>query len=154
MKDKNWMESMEELGNIRLFCSLHLKKARKGALTSAQEVDMLFRIALSVHPMTPLELSHEMGISKTIISHLIENMNSRGLIEKGHNQEDKRSYFLKITEKGKEELDSMYYYYLNPLYALKENLGKKDYRQLITLINAANTAMIASQSTAKQASSK
>lgn len=141
-KDENWIEAMKNLGDIRLFCSLHLKKTRKGALTSAQEVDMLFRVALSSNPITPLELSHAMGISKTIVSRLIESMAGKKLIEKVYNKVDKRSYFLKITEEGKEELDSMYYYYLDPLYELQENLGKESYQQLMKLINMANTSMI------------
>ena len=141
-KDKNWIEAMQDLGDIRLFASLYLQKARKGALTSAQEVDMLFRVALSNGSVTPLDLSHVMGISKTIVSRLIENLSGKGLVEKTYNEGDKRSYFLKVSETGKEELDSMYYYYLNPLYALKKGLGEADYGQLMELIDRANVTMM------------
>ena len=141
MKDPNWIESMQNLGSIRLFASLYLRKARKGAVTSAQEVDMLFRVALGERLTTPLELSREMGISKTMISRLIENLTGKQLIEKVYNKEDKRSYFLSVTEKGKAELDTMYYYYLDPLYELQKNLGEASYSELLRLIEKANHSM-------------
>lgn len=142
MKDENWLETMEKLGAVRLFSSLYVKKARKGALTSAQEVDMLFRIALAPEPLTPLELSYAMGVSKTIVSRLIEGLTGKKLVEKQYSRNDKRSYFLKITEEGKQELDSMYYYYLGPIYELQKNLGEEDFKRLMELINKANESMI------------
>ena len=82
-----------------------------------------------------------MGISKTIISRLIEQLESKQLIEKIHTNEDKRSYTLIITEKGKKEIDDMYYYYLNPLYALKENMAEEEFEQLFKLIKQANSIL-------------
>jgi len=142
MKDENWLESMEKLGAIRLFSSLYVKKSRKGALTSAQEVDLLFRTALAKDMITPLELSRAMGASKTIVSRLIENLKEKKMIVKLYNRDDKRSYSLKITEKGKKELDSMYHYYLGPLYELQENLGEEEFDLLIELIEKANTSKL------------
>ena len=82
-----------------------------------------------------------MGISKTAISRLIENLCKKELIEKRRKKEDLRSYVLKITEIGKEELDSTYYYYLEPLYKLKHNLGKEKFQILLKLIEEANEKM-------------
>ncbi|MBS7008091.1 MarR family winged helix-turn-helix transcriptional regulator [Anaerostipes sp.] len=138
MKDKNWLESMKKLGAVRLFSSLYVKKSRKGALTSAQEVDLLFRTAFAGDKMTPLELSRAMGASKTIVSRLIEDLKEKKLITKLYNRGDKRSYSLKITEEGKEELDRMYHYYLGPLYELQENLGEENFELLMKLIEKAN----------------
>lgn len=142
MKDENWLESMEKLGAVRLFSSLYVKKARKGALTTAQEVDMLFRIALAPEPLTPLELSHAMGVSKTIVSRLIEGLTGKRLVEKQYSREDRRSYFLMITDEGKQELDSMYSYYMDPLYELQKNLGEEDFERLMELIYKANNSMV------------
>ena len=142
MKEKSWIDSMKNLGAIRLFCSLYLRKSRKGAVTSAQEVDLLFRTALAAGSITPLELSLQMGISKTIVSRLIEHLTGKHLVKKIYSTDDKRSYYLKITETGKQELDAMYYYYLGPLYDLQEHLGNKDYEELIRLIQKANESMV------------
>ena len=38
----------------------------------------------------------------------------------------------------KKEIDDMYYYYLNPLYTLKENMTEEDFEQLFKLIRQAN----------------
>ena len=138
MKDKNWKDMIEKHGELRFFSSMAIKKAHKGQGTSAQELDMLFRVALSKEKVTPGYLKDAMGISKTIISRLIEQLESKQLIEKIHTNEDKRSYTLIITEKGKKEIDDMYYYYLNPLYTLKENMTEEDFEQLFKLIRQAN----------------
>ena len=106
MKDKKWKDMIEKHGELRFFSSMAIKKSHKGHGTSAQELDMLIRVALSK--------------------------------EKIRTNEDKRSYTLIITEKGKKEIDDMYYYYLNPLYTLKENMTEEDFEQLFKLIRQAN----------------
>lgn len=138
MKDKKWKDMIEKHGELRFFSSMAIKKAHKGQGTSAQELDMLFRVALSKEKVTPGYLKDAMGISKTIISRLIEQLENKQLIEKIRTNEDKRSYTLIITEKGKKEIDDMYYYYLNPLYTLKENMTAEDFEQLFKLIRQAN----------------
>ena len=138
MKDKNWKVMIEKHGELRIFSSMAIKKSHKGQGTSAQELDMLFRVALSKEKVTPGYLKDAMGISKTIISRLIEQLENKQLIEKIRTNEDKRSYTLIITEKGKKEIDDMYYYYLNPLYTLKENMTEEDFEQLFKLIRQAN----------------
>lgn len=141
MKDKNWKDMIEKHGELRFFSSMAIKKAHKGQSTSAQELDMLFRVALSKEKVTPGYLKDAMGISKTIISRLIEQLESKQLIEKIRTNEDKRSYTLLITEKGKKEIDDMYYYYLNPLYELKENMEEEEFEQLFKLIKQANSIL-------------
>lgn len=138
MKDKKWKDMIEKHGELRFLSSMAIKKSHKGQGTSAQELDMLFRVALSKEKVTPGYLKDAMGISKTIISRLIEQLENKQLIEKIRTNEDKRSYTLIITEKGKKEIDDMYYYYLNPLYTLKENMTEEDFEQLFKLIRQAN----------------
>ena len=138
MKDKKWKDMIEKHGELRFSSSMAIKISHKGQGTSAQELDMLFRVALSKEKVTPGYLKDAMGISKTIISRLIEQLENKQLIEKIRTNEDKRSYTLIITEKGKKEIDDMYYYYLNPLYTLKENMTEEDFEQLFKLIRQAN----------------
>ena len=71
MKDKKWKDMIEKHGELRFFSSMAIKKSHKGQGTSAQELDMLFRDALSKEKVTPGYLKDAMGISKTIIK---ENM--------------------------------------------------------------------------------
>ena len=41
----DWIEMMERMQDIRLFCSLHVRRAKKGGISSAQELDLLSRVA-------------------------------------------------------------------------------------------------------------
>ena len=42
----DWIEMMERMQDIRLFCSLHVRRAKKGGISSAQELDLLSRVCL------------------------------------------------------------------------------------------------------------
>ena len=119
-KDKYWREMIRKQGELRHFGSMAIRKSSKGDLASAQEVDLLFRVALSGGMMTPGQLAADMGVSKTIISRLIDSL---------------------VTDDGKEEVDRMYYYYLDPLYTLREQMTSDDFEKLFRLIEAANTIL-------------
>lgn len=77
-KDQNWREMIRKQGELRHFGSMAIRKSSKGDMVSAQEVDLLFRTALSVGMMTPGQLALDMGVSKTIISRLIESLEKKG----------------------------------------------------------------------------
>ena len=96
-KDENWREMIRKQGELRHFGSMAIRKSSKGDMVSAQEVDLLFRIALSVGMMTPGQLALDMGVSKTIISRLIESLEKKGLIVKERTQTDRRSYGVSVT---------------------------------------------------------
>ena len=138
VKDSNWMEMVRKQGELRHFGSLAIRKAQKGKHTSAQEIDLLFRAALSEEPMTPGQLTEAMGVSKTIISRVIDQLELKKLIEKEKGRSDKRSYVIRVTETGKKEIDDMYYYYLDPLYHLNETMGNEKFETLFRLIAEAN----------------
>lgn len=141
MRDEKWIEAMDKLELIRLFSSLYIKKTRKGELTSVQQVDALFRIALS-GGITPLELSREMGASKTIVSRLVEQLAQKNMIVRKYDREDRRSYSLWITEEGSAELDGMYRYYLEPVYELERKMDEESLKQFFQLMKRANDILI------------
>lgn len=140
-KDKYWREMIRKQGELRHFGSMAIRKSSKGDLTSAQEVDLLFRVALSGGMLTPGQLSADMGVSKTIISRLIDSLEKKALIRKERTLDDRRSYGIRVTEEGKEEVDRMYYYYLDPLYILREQMAPDDFEKLFSLIEEANTIL-------------
>lgn len=140
-KDKYWREMIRKQGELRHFGSMAIRKSSKGDLTSAQEVDLLFRVALSGGMMTPGQLAADMGVSKTIISRLIDSLEKKALIRKERTLNDRRSYGIRVTEEGKEEVDRMYYYYLDPLYILREQMASDDFEKLFSLIEEANTIL-------------
>ena len=77
MQEYNWIDMMNKMQELRLFCSLTVRGAKKEGLTSAQELDLLSRAVLSKVPLTPQEFSISMGLKKSAVSRLL-----RGLIEK------------------------------------------------------------------------
>ena len=127
MKDKNWTDIVSKQGDLRHFASMAIRKSGKSEHTSAQEIDFLFRIALSEEPLTPRQITNAMGISK-----------SKGFICKEASASDRRSYCIRITGAGKDEIDRMYYYYLDPLYTLQKNMKKEKFETLFQLIREAN----------------
>ena len=61
MKDKNWTDIVSKQGDLRHFASMAIRKSGKSEHTSAQEIDFLFRIALSEEPLTPRQITNAMG---------------------------------------------------------------------------------------------
>lgn len=125
---------MEMTEAIRLFASQYIRKTGKGAHCSAQEVDALFRIELGEKPVSPVRLSYRMGISKSAVSRLTEQMKTKGLIYKKEAETDKRSFFLELTEKGLEVLKSTYLYYVEPISRLEQKLGAEQCNELFRLL--------------------
>lgn len=138
MKEYTWMDMMEKMQDIRLFSSLHIRRSKKEGITSAQEMDLLSRIVFAPAPLTPQELTAQMGLCKSAVSRLIEHLEKKEFLSKQCRASDKRSYILFITEKGKHELDQTYRYYLEPIYQLKEALGNDAFDSLTTQIKHAN----------------
>lgn len=141
MRDEKWMEAMDKLESIRLFSSLYIKKTRKGELTSVQQADALFRIALN-GGIIPLELSRRMGASKTIVSRIVDQLVQKDMIARRYDREDRRSYSLWITEKGSTELDGMFRYYLEPVYELERQMEKESLQQFFRLMKDANDILM------------
>ena len=79
MKDMSWIEMMKKAQEIRLFTSLQIKRAQKGGITSAQELDLLSRIVLSDAELTPLELTVLTGLSKSAVNE--KNFYKRNIIQ-------------------------------------------------------------------------
>lgn len=134
----NWIRNMEMNERIRRFSHLYVQKTAKGAFCSAQEIDAVFRIELGSGTISPLELSRQMGVSKPIVSRLLESLTEKGLVEKLISDSDRRSYYIRLTQKGRDTLEQAYYYYIEPVKKLEEKLGSSQYRELLRLIALAN----------------
>lgn len=138
MKDKDWKQIVQMHGTLRLFCNLAIRKTPKGEALSAQEIDLMYHVALAKEAITPRALASIMGISKTSISRLVDGLSQKGMITKEKSRTDKRSYSIFITDKGKKEIDAVYQYYMEPLYLLRQKMGKEDVSDLFSKIELAN----------------
>ncbi len=99
------------------------------------------RIVLSEISLTPMKLTVQTGLSKSGISRLIERLEKKEFLKKQYNSKDKRSYILVSTEKGNQELEKTYKYYLKPIYKLQRTLKEERFESLIIQIKEANNML-------------
>ena len=92
MRDYTWLDMMKIMQEIRLFSTLHVRRAKKEGITSAQEIDLLSRIVLSDHALTPQDLTVQMGLYKSAVSRLIDHLEKKGFLKKHYCETDKCAF--------------------------------------------------------------
>ncbi len=142
MESYTWIDMLEKMQDLRLFCKLNTSRSKKSSLLSAQELDFLSRIALSEEKLSPSKLSNSMNLPKPIITRLIEQTEEKGLIQKENNCNDKRGYHVSITSGGKKILEDTYQDFLAPIYKLYRTIGETEFELLTTLIRQVNEQMM------------
>ena len=138
MQNNDWMNMIENMNGIRLFSRSLIPRATKEHEISSQHLDLLCHLIINNDGMTPLKLSKVMGVSKTIISRLIDGLSKSGYVIKKQDDNDKRSYDVLITELGEKKVDEILKFYLGPIYDLRRKLGEKNFLQLMDCIKMAN----------------
>lgn len=71
----------DHAGNSTFFYTSR-KTCQKEGITSAQEIDLLSRIVLSDHALTPQDLTVQMGLYKSAVSRLIDHLEKKGFLKK------------------------------------------------------------------------
>ena len=132
---------IEKMQEISLFSRMIIHRATKEYEIPAQHLDLLSQLITHEEGLTPMCLSKIMGVNKTIISRIIDSLNQGGYVVKTKDPRDKRSYFVSITELGREKVDKIYTYYLGPIYKLRKKLGDEDFFELMSYIEKANQKM-------------
>ena len=132
---------IEKMQEISLFSRMIIHRATKEYEIPAQHLDLLSQLITHEEGLTPMCLSKIMGVNKTIISRVIDSLNQGGYVVKTKDPRDKRSYFVSITELGREIVDKIYEYYLSPIYELRSKLGDEDFFELMSCIEKANQKM-------------
>ena len=141
MDDLNWIYMIEKMQEINLFSRMIIHRATKEYEIPTHHLDLLSQLLIHKEDLTPMCLSKIMGVNKTIISRIIDSLNKGGYIVKIKDPRDKRSYFVSITELGREKVNKIYNYYLSPIYELHRKLGEEDFSKLIYYIEKANKKM-------------
>ena len=129
MDDLNWIYMIEKMQETGI------------QIIMTEEDKECFAIITHEEGLTPMCLSKIMGVNKTIISRVIDSLNQGGYVVKTKDPRDKRSYFVSITELGREKVDKIYEYYLSPIYELRRKLGDEDFFELMSCIEKANQKM-------------
>lgn len=141
MEDFNWVYMLERMQDIRYFSRLMIRRATKEYQLPAEQLDLLSQLAVRNEKMTPMILSKLMKVNKTIISRIIEALSNKGYLIKTKDENDRRSYFVSITELGEEQLRNIYKHYLGPIYDLRRELGEEKFLKIMECIEDANIKM-------------
>lgn len=141
MKDKELIEKLKDMQELRVFASEILQRGFENSITTRQEFDLLTRLKLSKVELTSLELSNKMELPKSNISRLVNALSKKGLIEKVKSEQDGRIYYLKLTDIGTSELNKTYENYLSPLFEIENNLEEEQFNLLLNIIKELNINM-------------
>ncbi|CDE10520.1 putative uncharacterized protein [Clostridium sp. CAG:354] len=133
----NWKQLCKYMQEMRVFNRLILYQ-RSLIELSTNELDLLSRIAISEKLLSAKELLDQMSSNKVIISRLIKKLISEGFLIKVENLQDERSYYLKITEKGKKILEKDYEKIILPISVLEKKMGEKDFIDFMNQISNSN----------------
>lgn len=137
MDNEKLIEMLKNMQELRIFCNNISQRNIEEKVASMQELDLLSRVNMSKN-ITSLELCNSMNLSKPAVSRLINRLIKKGLLKKERSEEDKRVYYLKLTNEGIEETKNVYLYYLDPLLKIKDAIGDNEFEKLINLIKLSN----------------
>jgi DNA-binding MarR family transcriptional regulator len=86
----------------------YLKKELNAGGTSITPVQagILFLLRKNAHTMT--KLSQILSIDNSAITGLVDRLEKSGLAQRTNNPKDRRTYLIRISEKGKAEIDRAY----------------------------------------------
>ncbi|CAK7061864.1 Transcriptional repressor MprA [Saezia sanguinis] len=103
-------------GDVLLISQLLLRSAQMleqhiNDLLQAQDISLHEYLVLALvssenGPLRPTELSETLGISRPQITRLLDALEKRGWIIRKHSTVDRRSLFLRLTDKGQERFES------------------------------------------------
>ena len=86
----------------------YLKKElnTQGTSITPVQAGILFLLRKNAHTMT--KLSQILSIDNSAITGLVDRLEKSGLAQRTANPKDRRTYLIRITEKGKAEIDRAY----------------------------------------------
>lgn len=128
---------IECMDTISKFCRIQTNIKRDLPIRSS-EMGVLIYVKKSEKPATPLMISKFFGIAKPSVSDMVNSLVKKDYLMKTPSKDDKRSYILKVTEKGQKLLDTTYNEYFAAVDMLEKNMGNEKFKLLIELMKEAN----------------
>jgi len=122
---------------IGLFCRLNMKLKRDLPIR-ASEMGVLIYVSKQDIEVTPLMISQFFKISKPSVTSMINTLLRISYLEKISSLVDKRSYSLRITNKGRNLVESTFNEYHKSIELMMNEMGESDYMELIRLLSKAN----------------
>lgn len=126
---------------VSMFCRLNIN-IKKDLPIRSSEMGLLILICKSENPVTPVKAADFFKVKKPMITAMVSSLQKHGYIEKVPSLEDKRSFSLNPTKIGRKMVDDTYIEYIKTMELLRQELGTKDFDNLITLLEKANNVLL------------
>ncbi len=131
MENINWLQMLKYQQEFHRLSRALLSQSQKQTLTTSER-ELLARLYIKPEDSTPLALSRSSGMKKESVSRCLKSLFEKGYITKEKHPRDERSYKLRLTEVGQNELRQNYMAILQPFYDLRRKMGS----EFDTLFNA------------------
>jgi len=90
---------------------------------------------------TPLAIAELLGVSKPMIAAHISSLEKKGYIVKEKSETDKRSFYVRPTEKAKSLADEFEIKQTKILQNIENEIGRDEFNGLIALLQKASDAL-------------
>ncbi|MEN1761987.1 MarR family winged helix-turn-helix transcriptional regulator [Anoxynatronum sibiricum] len=125
---------------IALFCRLQMV-LKKNLPIRSSEMGVLIFVHQQDHPVTPLMVSHFFQMAKPSVTTIINELVKKEYLTKNISHEDRRSYFISLTNKGSDLVDKTHKEYFRMIELLRDELGEIDFACLIELLERSNQVL-------------
>lgn len=130
----DYIQSAEEIG---LFCRLN-SNIKKDIPIRSSEMGVLIYIYKNGEMTTPQMISQFFKIKKPSVTSQLNVLIKNEFLIKIPSQVDGRSYSLKVTDSGRNLVETTFGEYLKFVKLLHDEMGEDNYHQFINLIHQAN----------------
>lgn len=137
MKDR----IIKEAETVSMFCRININTKRNLPVRSSDMALLLF-ISKRESPITSVMAADFFKVKKPMITTMVSRLLENNYVERVPSHKDKRSFFLKPTEKARQLINDTFTEYFKTIELLRQNLGPKDYQNLITLLEKANKVLL------------
>ena len=87
-----------------------------------------------IEPATPGRVAQELGVSLPSVTHALNELESRGLIVRGHDPEDRRKVPLRMTPEGEVKFSALYGLLRQRVRRLLPSLSREESEVLLELM--------------------
>lgn len=130
-------EVLRSADAIGMFCRLRMKLNSDLPIRSS-EMGVLIYISKETTPATPLMISRFFSIAKPSVTSILTALVEKGYLLKESSLHDRRSYTLKVSEKGEKLLTGTLNEYFRSVELLRRTMGEEKFRNFIELMEEAN----------------
>lgn len=111
---------------------------KKGWPIRPSEMGVLNILAATPGPHTSVMLAEHLGVSKPMITAYLTALSKRGYIVKEQSPSDRRAYYVRLTPKALELVETTRAETRAQLDNLASAMGQEDFDQLVALLQKAN----------------